>query len=84
MINNPLKAGRTFTDADIRQAQLVMIVNETLARAAFGDAEPDRQAHRLLRRRAGQAALEDRRRRRRRHQDARPGAAGRSPSSICR
>jgi predicted permease len=37
VINNPLKAGRTFTDADIREAPLVMIINETLARAAFGN-----------------------------------------------
>ena len=40
VINNPLKAGRTFTDADIRQGELVMIINETLARAAFGDEDP--------------------------------------------
>ena len=40
VINNPLKAGRTFTDADIREAQFVMIINETLARAAFGDENP--------------------------------------------
>jgi len=37
VINNPLKAGRTFTDADIREAEFVMIINETLARAAFGN-----------------------------------------------
>ena len=40
VINNPLKAGRVFTDADIRGAEFVMIINETLARAAFGDANP--------------------------------------------
>ncbi|HEX6163176.1 MAG TPA: ABC transporter permease [Vicinamibacterales bacterium] len=40
VINNPLKAGRTFTDADIRQAEPVMIINETLARTAFGSADP--------------------------------------------
>ena len=40
VVNNPLKAGRTFTDADTRQAPLVMIVNETLARAAFGTESP--------------------------------------------
>jgi putative ABC transport system permease protein len=39
VINNQLKAGRTFTDADIREAEFVMIINETLARAAFGDAD---------------------------------------------
>jgi predicted permease len=37
VINNQLKAGRTFTDADIREAEFVMIINETLARTAFGD-----------------------------------------------
>jgi predicted permease len=37
VINNPLKAGRTFTDADIREGEFVMIINETLARAAFGN-----------------------------------------------
>jgi predicted permease len=36
----PLKAGRVFAGADVRQAPLVMIVNETLARAAYGDADP--------------------------------------------
>jgi putative ABC transport system permease protein len=36
----PLKKGRTFTDADVRQGQLVMVINETLARAAYGDADP--------------------------------------------
>jgi putative ABC transport system permease protein len=40
VINNPLKAGRLFTEADTRQAPLVMIVNETLARAAFGAENP--------------------------------------------
>ena len=36
VVNTPFRAGRPFTDADIRQAELVMIINETLARAAFG------------------------------------------------
>jgi predicted permease len=36
----PLTKGRTFTDADVRQGQLVMIINETLARAAYGEADP--------------------------------------------
>jgi predicted permease len=40
VVNNPLKAGRTFTEADTRQSEFVMIVNETLARAAFGSANP--------------------------------------------
>ncbi len=35
----PIRAGRAFTDADIRQTPLVMIVNETLARAAYGDTD---------------------------------------------
>ena len=40
VINNPLKAGRTFTAADVREAPLVMIINETLARSAFGNETP--------------------------------------------
>ncbi len=36
----PLKAGRVFTEADIRQAPLVMVINETLARAAYGTDNP--------------------------------------------
>ena len=36
----PLKAGRTFTDADIRQAPLVMVINQTLAPAADGTDNP--------------------------------------------
>ena len=36
VVNTPFRAGRPFTDADIRQSELVMIINETLARAAFG------------------------------------------------
>ena len=40
VINNPLLAGRTFTDADIREAPFVMIINEALARAAFGNENP--------------------------------------------
>jgi putative ABC transport system permease protein len=36
----PIKAGRAFTDTDTRQAPLVMIINETLARAAYGEADP--------------------------------------------
>ena len=40
VLRMPLKAGRAFTDADVRQAPLVMIVNETLAKAAYGDEDP--------------------------------------------
>jgi predicted permease len=40
VVNTPLLAGRTFTEADVRQAELVMIINETLARAAFGTQHP--------------------------------------------
>ena len=40
VINNPLRAGRVFTDTDVRAGEFVMIINETLARAAFGDANP--------------------------------------------
>lgn len=36
----PLRAGRAFTPDDVRGAPLVMIVNETLARRAFGDESP--------------------------------------------
>jgi predicted permease len=36
----PLREGRMFEPSDIRSAPLVMIVNETLARAAFPDASP--------------------------------------------
>jgi putative ABC transport system permease protein len=32
----PIRAGRTFSDLDLRQAPLVMIINETLAREAYG------------------------------------------------
>ena len=32
--------GRDFTDADVEGAPLTLIINETLARAAFGDADP--------------------------------------------
>lgn len=40
VVNAKLKAGRIFTDAENRQTPFVMIINETLARAAFGDADP--------------------------------------------
>jgi putative ABC transport system permease protein len=36
----PLRAGRRFTPQDVRSAPLVMIVNETLARQAFGHENP--------------------------------------------
>jgi putative ABC transport system permease protein len=36
----PLRSGRAFTPQDVRNAPLVMIVNERLAREAFGDADP--------------------------------------------
>lgn len=36
----PLREGRMFEAADIRSAPLVMIINETLARAAFPDTDP--------------------------------------------
>lgn len=39
-IDIPLLAGRAFTADDVRGAPLVMIVNETLARRAFGDQSP--------------------------------------------
>lgn len=40
VINNPLRAGRMFTDAETRQSEFVMIINETLAKAAFGSQDP--------------------------------------------
>jgi predicted permease len=36
----PVRSGRTFTEQDVRSAPLVMIINETLARDAFGEADP--------------------------------------------
>ncbi len=36
----PLKAGRTFTKADIREAQPVVIINESLARKHFAGEDP--------------------------------------------
>ena len=36
VVNTPFRAGRPFTEADTRQSEFVMIINETLARAAFG------------------------------------------------
>ena len=40
VVKVPLRSGRTFTDLDTRQAEFVMIINETLARAAFGTDNP--------------------------------------------
>lgn len=39
LLRIPVVAGRTFTDADQRESPLVMIVNQTLARTAFGTAD---------------------------------------------
>ena len=36
----PLLRGRTFTDADVRTAPLVMIVSQSTAKKFFGDADP--------------------------------------------
>jgi predicted permease len=36
----PLRAGRMFTEQDVRSAPLVMIINETLARTAFDGQDP--------------------------------------------
>ncbi len=36
----PLLRGRTFTDADVRTAPLVMIVSQSTAQKFFGDADP--------------------------------------------
>jgi putative ABC transport system permease protein len=40
VINTPFRGGRAFTGNDTRQSEFVMIVNETLARAAFGSDNP--------------------------------------------
>jgi putative ABC transport system permease protein len=40
VVNIPMKAGRSFRDDDTRQSEFVMIINETLARAAFGTQDP--------------------------------------------
>jgi predicted permease len=40
LLRQSVKAGRDFAATDIRSAPLVMIVNETLAREAFGGADP--------------------------------------------
>jgi len=40
VVNARLKAGRPFVETDTRQTPFVMIINETLARTAFGDADP--------------------------------------------
>ncbi|MDP1572397.1 MAG: ABC transporter permease [Vicinamibacterales bacterium] len=40
LLGVPLRTGRHFSDADIRSAPLVMIINETLAREAFGQENP--------------------------------------------
>src|SRR5690606_31539284 len=39
LLRIPVVAGRAFTDADQRESPLVMIVNQTLARTAFGTAD---------------------------------------------
>jgi putative ABC transport system permease protein len=36
----PLLRGRTFTDADVRTAPLVMVVSQSTAQKFFGDADP--------------------------------------------
>jgi putative ABC transport system permease protein len=40
VVNTPFRAGRPFTENDTRQSEFVMIINETLARAAFGTENP--------------------------------------------
>jgi putative ABC transport system permease protein len=36
----PMLRGRTFTDADVKTSQLVMIVSQSTAQKSFGDADP--------------------------------------------
>ena len=45
----PLRRGRIFTAADVRGAERVMIVSDTLARTSLAGTRPDRQAGALLR-----------------------------------
>jgi len=40
LLRQPVRAGRDFEPSDVRAAPLVMIVNETLAREAFGGSDP--------------------------------------------
>ncbi len=40
VVNTPFRAGRPFSENDTRQSEFVMIINETLARAAFGSEDP--------------------------------------------
>ncbi len=40
VVNTPFRAGRPFTENDTRQSEFVMIINETLARTAFGTENP--------------------------------------------
>src|SRR4051812_38782171 len=40
VLHVPLRVGRAFTRQDLRGTPLIMIVNETLARQAFGDQNP--------------------------------------------
>ena len=71
----PLKAGRDFTEQDLRSAPLVMIVNETLAREAFQGQDPIGKRISLLRGRPRQTILEDGRWCRRRRAVARAGGS---------
>ena len=64
----PLLRGRTFTDADVRTSQLVMIVSQSTAQKFFGDADPIGQSP-ASQRQAGNCLHHCRSRRRR----ARPG-----------
>jgi putative ABC transport system permease protein len=40
VVNATFLAGREFTEADTRQSPFVMVINETLARSAFGSENP--------------------------------------------
>ena len=70
----PLRAGRAFTDQDVRSAPLVMMINETLARAAFEGQDPIGKRIACCEGAPWKTGVEDGSGRRRRRQVARPGA----------
>ena len=84
VVNNPLRAGRVFTDAGRSRGAARDDRQRDAGARGIRIRRSDRQANQLLRRRTRQAALQDRRRRRRRRQVARTTASRRGRNSICR